>query len=123
MEKMKRIRNKINIRKLSHPKLITKINYHSNKSSKFLKTDINKNISYDFMKLSLNNSNSTINNFQTLFNKTFNSLNKITNVNKAKKDKKQSIENKQNVNSKGKKKKVSTSFIKKKNYKIKVGKK
>jgi hypothetical protein len=123
LEKMKRIRNKINIRKLSHPKLITKINYHSNKSSKFLKTDINKNISYDFMKLSLNNSNSTINNFQTLFNKTFNSLNKITNVNKAKKDKKQSIENKQNANSKGKKKKVSTSFIKKKNYKIKVGKK
>ena len=126
LEKMKRIRNKINIRKLSHPKLINKIDYNSNKSSKILKTDINKNSTYDFMKLTLNNSNSTINNFQTLFNKTFNSLNKNTNVNKEKKDKKdkiQSKENIQNVNSKDKKKKVSISLVKKRNYKIKVGKK
>ena len=123
LEKMKRIRDKINIRKLSHPKLITKIDYNSNKSSKILKTDINKNSTYDFIKLTLNNSNSTLNNFQTLFNKTFNTLNKNTNLNKEKKDKKQSKENIPNIGSKEKKKKFSISFVKKKNYKIKVGKK
>lgn len=134
LEKMKRIRNKINIRKLSHPKLITKINYNSNKNSKILKTDINKNSTYDFMKLTLNNSNSTINNFQTLFNKTFNSLNKNKNIKKEKKDiekkpkldkkeKNQSQENILNINNKERKKKVSISFVKKENYIIKVGKK
>jgi hypothetical protein len=114
LEKMKRIRNRINIRKLSHPKLLTRIDYNSNKNSKILKTDINKDNTYDFMKLTLNNSNSTINNFQTLFNKTFNSLNKNTNLNKEKKDKSQIKENILNINSKDKKKKVSFSFVKKK---------
>ena len=116
LEKMKKLQRKIKINPIYNIKKISKIN---NINYKKLKPSMTKNSSHDFMKLTLNSTNTSLLNFQNLFNKSFNSIN-----NKYENKSKNKQKGKSEKEEKSIKKKYSTSFIiKKKNNKIKIRKK
>lgn len=110
LEKMKKIQKKINIKKINDTLTKKNIRNNNNNDNKKLKHVYTKNSTNDFMKLTLNNSNSnsTLYNFQNLFNKTFN--NTIANIGK-----------KEKKDNKNHKKNNSISLIKKNYYNIKIG--
>ena len=113
---MKKLQRKIKINPIYNIKKISKIN---NINYKKLKPSMTKNSSHDFMKLTLNSTNTSLLNFQNLFNKSFNSIN-----NKYENKSKNKQKGKSEKEEKSIKKKYSTSFIiKKKNDKIKIRKK
>ena len=95
LEKMKKLQKEINIKKTDN---------NRNKKSALTKKN-----THDSMKVIINN-DSTLFNFQNLFNKTFNNLNDDINNDIIKQKKEKS-------------KKVISAIIKKNNYKIKIGKK
>ena len=112
LDKMKQLQKIIKIKPINNGKN-NRIN--NNNKLKRLKPSLTKNSSHDFMKLTLNSTNNSLLNFQNLFNKSLNSINN-KNEYKGKNEKTE----KENVK---KRNYCSISAIKKKSYKIRLGKK